>query len=634
MLDFLVDLGPTAPWWKNYFLSMNRHITLSRSVSVSSLILFLFLNRFNCSETKDDSPSSTTPDPNDSMLFPSIPVVAYDMEQYYNHIIEDKCGTIIITNIAALSESRFTSAIDKTGLDRTPLQVAVDHQSLNCVRYILRKATFDLNYEGRKRKEQELVEARDKRGWRAVEHALRYFPYVASMLVPYEDLNVTGCFDHFISFAMLFGPLHAHYFLLNLTTRRDIIILSSVQRFLMILRELMKVAEPNSKSSELFLEKYLKDMKYEQWFRREMKQPDALEELKNVFIESLRLNCFTLYVNKILMATLEEVQIVALIDEAIALENSMATKDILETWCDGNADKRNTVLGILENRLMVELEGDSESKLMVAKPDLNAYQKLAVAFHPEFLTRTYSKVNLMIDSGAFEALGEKERAEFLASIPSVVYGGIPTVLVLAFNNSDNIKLIWYLYKNKKELFTANFEGVLAMDLIACYTPEIYFSKSRAPSSLKFVLSDKCKSHPTTKTQAIKPLLDQNPIINFVKENVELKWEVLHELLYEANSEELLEIIQKGIERRNFELVLGAAELRDEPFPFTTFVSVLKCQEVNPVNLLNFTLELMNYGLKEETVPVEHKESVKQALDSLVNPDQNLLNHVASKFNLE
>lgn len=509
-------------------------------------------------------------------------------EDFYNLIVEDQCNlsTMRSEYISDTAARPFEFPIDPTGLDRLPLQVAIDNKSINCVRYILKEYSQQApNLADRLAKENFLLQLKDKRGWRAIEHALEHFPFVESLVLPSQDLtDFGGKVENLISFAFGRGLQKTQTFLINLTTRMR----NELDRFrvsMLILHNFIESDEPNSFFSKIFLETYLQAVDFNEIMSKAGPERPRLFLL---FRHALDKDCLSIFKLVVLAKHLGSREIDEIVREAIERNKPKIAQIFLKTCLltisdpnDREAKSREIFEG-LTVKLRQEQEESGENKF-----------KLSVA--ASFYRELFPDVNFDMTADEFRRLSQVEKDEVIGKMSKD--GLLPAALVSALHNPQ---ILSPLLEYKRELFDERgSSGVRPIYLVLCYAPSSFVQKFQFNDrTVDFIVSEHCGSDPQTKAKALKYVLDSSEYGNFVLRAIKsgkIGWELVHPFLFGVSDEKLIQATAFAIETRQFNVVRRVARMRNEPVPYEILLRNLSLSGVDEAILLDLVIELLEYG---------------------------------------
>ena len=527
----------------------------------------------------DDDETSSSPS--------VIPVDLPDLTSadLYNLILEDKCSERWTDIKPFLVASPFKFPIDPTGLDRYPLQVAIDNQSTSCFNIIIKVAyKVDSVFSKEFKKFVPILEKKDARGWRAIEHALKYWPQVAFNTLPlatFDHFNENSI-EEYIRFAMRNNLLSSIYFLRSFCGKFEAI---EKQIFVLetIMEEFLDLEDCNSEISEIFFTQILMD--YNDLFSNYRNMVDGTVEFySGLYLKAVKKNCIVFMsssaIFNLVFGKLEEFNDVILSEEGYFsklktykeifighLENKkMGSADYLSRWF------RDVQNEFLKTSSILELDWTADPKTVGVPTFLSPGIPKTFDF--------YRAINIFFDTRFIPNDSLRQKLQEVTNLtidelPDYLYGNIPLAFPIALLKPE---LLSELYEKKSKMFHKSLEiagKASALDLIACYAPNAFEAVSLKiesikqkelafKSALKFIFSNNCRSADEVKMETIrfcsKKFLKSKITASFVK--TDTKWTLFSKIFYGQNEETMRSVVESALNVKNYDFAYKAIIMKN------------------------------------------------------------------------
>lgn len=540
-------------------------------------------------------------------------------EVFYKLIVEDKCLERRTDITLELINKRFNINADPTGLDRYPLQVAIDNQSTNCYNLILGivdEADYSVYSDFRDyRHYQSLLEAKDERGWRAVEHALIYWPKVAFHTLPYhtfinfEPANIKDL----IVFAMKKNMFSSIYFMKFVYNKWPVEIRMVARKFMLVttLEVFLELEDSSSDTAKLYFKEVMYNMKPIDLY-------NGLDHENQIELKNSILSLYPKAIDRQCISFLSSPYIYYLLKEEFIEHLGEAFDDglpiVFKALVEAKVDYYKMIGG---NELIDQCYAEIREFIAVKFPFL-LYSPNVVSpdFYPSEFTFDQAMTvfidekfipnddlrNIFIENDSDSDSDSKERVKFSQPL----YGQIPSFLVSYLVDDEEITIICR-------------EDLDYIKRIASYMPtlisNVKFSKKNVKYQtriLKYILSSDCRSPEECKRESARRLtgsFKNNDLLEILDK--ESNWNILIKS-FTKKTTDFREVVNYSLSKGNYLFAYEAAKANRPVLGYDILSKFLNDDDSdNNMEYIFDLLELVEVG--NETL-----ESVKLFHDKLLN----------------
>lgn len=272
-------------------------------------------------------------------------------------------------------------------------------------------------------------------------------------------------------------------------------------------------------------------------------------------------------------------------------------------------------------------------ELSMALSNFDIYAALPLVFDAETMLSHFPPEIMDYRESMYKGFTADQKQNLLIIIrhSEYIYGKIPFALVVAIHYTD---WTWSMYDTRPDIFTRPISAVdptTPIDLIACYAPNSYFwgrFEDISKKALDFILSDKCETPVHFRAQSMKTIMKRAYVnrMEILRKYVgpETSFNLFKASLIDLSSDEMLEVVRIGVEKKNPVFSLKAAKWRKLPVPFAVISELLGISGVN----LKIVIELTELGVaSDETagnVRIVHEQLLKLLISDRNNGLLNVL----------
>lgn len=478
-------------------------------------------------------------------------------------IVEDKCLDRRTDITIELIKNRFSIQVDPSGLCRYPLQVAIDHQSAKCYNLMIRMIhDLDFLIYTNSATYLSLLEVKDERGWRAVEHALKYWPNVAVNTLPFHTFLV---FDEdkireLIVFAMNDNLLPSIYFLRSLYSKWPADSSAKAKTFVLttILEVFLDLNDFDSDTSVLFFKQVMQDL-----------DPITLHSsLPKEYQEKLRASILGLYNKAIsrqcicflsspVLYSLIIDDFLGLVSKAFDDQQPVVFKSLVEAKAEffvmnghleGVETWYNEIRILIIDKVPILNYSPADAVLILS----GSFESLS----PEDIKNLvdnfsfYQAVTVFINSNFIpnedlRGLVAEKNTSAMRKMTHPIYGRIPFIFLEALSKPEAIPVAYKSANSKiikyfDEMITVSHGiNLSAIKILACYFPKVFRSivienVYKMKDILGYVLSPECRVPDEYKKEAVMNLTKSYDKVEIVREIVDegTNWNIFSKMFYE------------------------------------------------------------------------------------------------------
>lgn len=527
----------------------------------------------------------------------------------YEMLVKDKCLERRTDVTLLLIGTKFDYPTDPTGLDRYPLQVAIDNQSKNCYDLIVGivneedyavyngsgDETDCVVYDSSENYREYFspLDMRDELGWRPVEHALKHWPLVALHTLPYHTFIKfePEPIKELIIFAMKNNLLPSIYFLRSLFIKWPVDEILGAQRVIIetILEVFLELEDCDSDISKIFFMQAMNYFNPIEFYNQLSRgfilnlYNTAMERQCTCFLSSPVLYPFLIgddYLGLLEKAFDEKLPLVfkSLVEAKIQFFNLRNESQTVEKFYEEIREFFKTKMPFLEHSpgdadIILSDYEEEEIQEQSSESGIDFIQSMTVFFD----------INFIPNDDLRRSISDSENIE---NLPNVLYKYIPLSFVLS------------LLKPELIITEGNYSEK-AILLISCYSPEILktilpglLSEKNIYFILNYVLSSKCRAPEELKKESVRILTENNASKGKVDSI-------------------LSKVIKHSLTRHNYRFAYKAAILKKRKLDYEIIYEFLSTDPVSIEYVFNL-MEMVPEGAKKSlnTIKKFHDKLIK------------------------
>lgn len=495
-------------------------------------------------------------------------------------IVEDKCLNRRTDITTELIKNRFSIQVDPSGLCRYPLQVAIDYQSIKCYNLMI-GMIHDLDFFifTNSATYSSLLEVKDERGWRAVEHALKYWPNVALNTLPFHTFLV---FDEdkireLIVFAMNNNLFPCIYFLRSLYSKWPADSAAEAKTFVLttILEVFLDLEDCDSDAAVLFFKQVMQDLDPVILYASLLTeyQGKLKASILELYTKAIARRC-TCFLSSPKLYSLIIDEFLGLVEKAFDDQQPVVFKSLVEAKAEffvmnehmeGIETWYNEIRNFIKDKVPI-LDYSPANTTGMSPEEINDkfsfYQAVTVFLNSNFIPN--DELRGLVVAQNMSAMRKLTR-------PHIIYGKIPFIFLAALSKPEAIPLVYTSSKTIDyfdEIITVGHGVDLsAIKILACYFPKVFRSivikdVHQMKDILRYVLSPECRAPNEYKKETVMNLTKSHDKVEIVREFVDqsTSWDIFSKMFYE-NGLDVLAIIRQLLIVNNYHFAYKLAMMK-------------------------------------------------------------------------